>query len=107
MKLSTLVFACVAITTAAMPASSAPLGTGITYQGVLTDAGAPLTGTADLRFRLFDAASGGAELGLVSIDDLVVTDGPLSALRIQREHGVEVVHPVEALARAYGLGGEK
>jgi len=80
MKLTTLILACVAITIATTPTSSAPLGTGITYQGVLTDAGAPLTGTADLRFRLFDAATGGTELGLVSIDDLVVTDGRVTAV---------------------------
>jgi len=34
---------------------------------------------------------------------LHVTDCPLSALRIHHELGVEVVHPIEALARAYGL----
>ncbi len=34
---------------------------------------------------------------------LVVSDCPLSALRIQHESGVEVIHPMEALARAYGL----
>ena len=35
--------------------------------------------------------------------DLVVTDCALSALRIEKENGVEVIHPVEALARAYGI----
>ncbi len=39
--------------------------------------------------------------------DLVVTDCPLSALRIQKENGVEAIHPIEALARAYGLEEEK
>jgi glycerol-3-phosphate dehydrogenase subunit C len=34
---------------------------------------------------------------------LVVTDCPLSALRILKETEREVLHPVEALARAYGL----
>jgi glycerol-3-phosphate dehydrogenase subunit C len=33
----------------------------------------------------------------------VVTDCPLSALRIGKENGVTVKHPVEALADAYGL----
>ena len=37
--------------------------------------------------------------------DLVVTDCPLSALRIAKENDVEVIHPIEALARAYGLKG--
>ncbi len=35
--------------------------------------------------------------------DLVVSDCGLSALRIQKENGIEVIHPIEALARAYGL----
>jgi glycerol-3-phosphate dehydrogenase subunit C len=33
----------------------------------------------------------------------VVTDCPLSALRIAKENGVAVMHPVEALAEAYGI----
>ena len=33
----------------------------------------------------------------------VVTDCPLSALRIAKENGVPVLHPVEALAEAYGI----
>jgi glycerol-3-phosphate dehydrogenase subunit C len=35
--------------------------------------------------------------------DLVVTDCSLSALRLRKETGSEVIHPIEALARAYGL----
>lgn len=35
--------------------------------------------------------------------DLVVTDCPLSALRIKKENDVEALHPIQALARAYGL----
>ena len=34
---------------------------------------------------------------------LVVTDCPLSALRILKENDAEAIHPAEALARAYGL----
>jgi glycerol-3-phosphate dehydrogenase subunit C len=34
---------------------------------------------------------------------LVVTDCPLSALRIQKENELEAIHPAEALARAYGV----
>ncbi len=33
----------------------------------------------------------------------VVTDCPLSGQRIRHENKVDVVHPVTALARAYGL----
>ncbi len=35
--------------------------------------------------------------------DLIATDCGLSALRLARETGREVVHPIEALARAFGL----
>lgn len=34
---------------------------------------------------------------------LVVTDCPLSALRIKKENGVDPLHPMEALAAGYGL----
>jgi len=35
--------------------------------------------------------------------DMVVTDCPLSALRIKKENDVEALHPIQALAKAYGL----
>ncbi len=38
--------------------------------------------------------------------DTVVSDCSLAALRIVQENGVRVIHPVEALARAYGLVDE-
>jgi glycerol-3-phosphate dehydrogenase subunit C len=37
---------------------------------------------------------------------LVVTDCPLSALRILKENECTAIHPAEALARAYGLPAE-
>jgi hypothetical protein len=37
--------------------------TAFTYQGKLTDASASAVGTYDLQFRLFDAASGGTQIG--------------------------------------------
>ena len=47
---------------AAMPADAAT--TAFTYQGKLTDsAGVPLTGSFDLTFRLYDAETGGAQVG--------------------------------------------
>jgi hypothetical protein len=51
-------------------------GTAFTYQGVLQDGGAPATGLYDLEFRVFDAASGGAQVGLLTTaNDLPVTNG--------------------------------
>jgi glycerol-3-phosphate dehydrogenase subunit C len=35
--------------------------------------------------------------------DLVVTDCSLSALRIRKETGLSPMHPIQALAIAYGL----
>jgi glycerol-3-phosphate dehydrogenase subunit C len=35
--------------------------------------------------------------------DLVVTDCPLSALRIEQENRLRAIHPIEALARGFGL----
>jgi len=45
--------------------------TALTYQGRLTDAGAPADGLHDFRFRLFDAAEGGFQVGpTLCADDL-------------------------------------
>ncbi|MBN1135949.1 MAG: hypothetical protein JXM73_05160 [Anaerolineae bacterium] len=39
------------------------LGTGFTYQGQLKSGGTPYSGACDLRFGLWDALSGGAQIG--------------------------------------------
>ncbi|MGA9341000.1 MAG: hypothetical protein WBV61_01535 [Rhodanobacteraceae bacterium] len=49
---------------AALPAFGQMLqGTAFTYQGLLSQDGTPLNGNADLTFALFDAASGGNQVG--------------------------------------------
>lgn len=54
--------------------------TQFTYQGQLNDNGSPATGTYDLQFKLFDAASGGAQQGAtVNADDITVTNGVFKA----------------------------
>ncbi len=56
--------------------AAGPLGTTFTYQGILADAGSPVSGVVDLRFTLWDAASGGAQVGTaVAIEDTAVTGG--------------------------------
>jgi hypothetical protein len=47
----------------AVPAAAAPLGTGITYQGLLRSSGAPVTGSYDFDFRLFTDSTGGTLVG--------------------------------------------
>lgn len=57
-------------------AGADPLGTTFTYQGVLSDGGSPVSGDVDLRFSLWDAASGGGQVGSsIVIEDLAVSDG--------------------------------
>lgn len=48
---------------AAPVAAQSPVTSVITYQGELKTAGLPASGTADLRFTLFDAAIAGAQVG--------------------------------------------
>jgi hypothetical protein len=53
-----------------------PFGTAFTYQGRLTDAEAPANGSYDLEFKLFDAASGGSQVGsTVTLGSVGVTNG--------------------------------
>ena len=51
------------------------IGTAITYQGSLDDGGNPATGAYDFRFRLYDALSGGVQLGEVIVNGVVVENG--------------------------------
>lgn len=44
-------------------ARTSPLSTAFTYQGVLVLSGNPVNGTADFQFTLWDALSGGAQVG--------------------------------------------
>ncbi len=64
----------------AMPTiAQMPLGTDFTYQGQLRQDGVPADGTADLRFALFPAASGGAQVGpTVTSSNVTVVNGLFS-----------------------------
>jgi hypothetical protein len=54
----------------------APLGTGFTYQGKLTDGGTPANGLYDFELKLYDALSGGSPVGgTVTLGDVTVTAG--------------------------------
>lgn len=55
------------------------LTTAFTYQGRLTDGGSPANGVYDLRFILYDAETGGAQVGgIVAKEDVTVTNGLFS-----------------------------
>ena len=54
---------------------AAPLGTAFTYQGQLSDAGLPATGAYDLQFKLFDAATAGAQVGSTVLKGDVAVSG--------------------------------
>lgn len=56
-----------------------PLSTAFTYQGRMQDGGAPADGLHDFRFRLFDAASGGTQVGdTLCFDEVDVINGLFS-----------------------------
>jgi hypothetical protein len=56
------------------------MGTAFTYQGRLTESGAPANGTYDLQFKLFDGAPNTAQLvGTVSVAEVQVVNGLFTA----------------------------
>ncbi|MFZ4663380.1 MAG: hypothetical protein ACOYNY_40620 [Caldilineaceae bacterium] len=66
---------------AVAPAVVQAIGNAFTYQGRLTDSGAPANGVYDFVFALFDATSGGTQLGTqVSLSDVSVVNGNFTAV---------------------------
>src|ERR1043165_383677 len=54
--------------------------TSFTYQGRLTDGGGPATGAYDLQFKLFDALTGGVQVGATAtLEDVAVSAGSFTA----------------------------
>lgn len=69
-----LCFACATV------AVCQPLGTSITYQGELQTSGVPSVGPHDLRFRVYDALSGGVQVGpTVCLDNVLLAGGRFTA----------------------------
>lgn len=67
---------CLLLAASLSRAVAAPLGTAITYQGRLTDAGAPANGEYDLRCILYNADIGGSQTGSILTNENVwVTNG--------------------------------
>lgn len=60
---------------------AAPVGTSFTYQGTLAYGTGPANGAFDFRFILYNADSGGSQVGsTVLVDDLTVADGRVVTL---------------------------
>ena len=58
----------------------APLGTAFTYQGQLTEDGGPADGAYDFRFILYNAETGGSQVGsTLNVPDLAVNRGLFTA----------------------------
>jgi hypothetical protein len=59
---------------------SAVVGTGFTYQGELRDGSGPVNATCDLQFTLWDAASGGSQIGWGwLVEGVEIVDGVFTA----------------------------
>jgi len=62
-------------------AHAQPIGTSFTYQGELRSSGSPVTGPHDLQFRLYDAASGGTQVGsTLCSDNVAIIEGRFTAV---------------------------
>lgn len=86
---STYIFVCMVVIIAlsaalAMPGLAqseqpfplAPLGTGFTYQGYITDGDQPANSTYDFEFKLYDALNAGTQVGSVNtLENVTVTQG--------------------------------
>ncbi len=63
--------------TAGSSMASSPAGTGFTYQGQLTQGGAPVNGTCDFQFAVYDAAADGAQISTTETQNNVAVTGGL------------------------------
>jgi len=63
-------------------------GTAFTYQGRLNDGTNPANGTYDLRFALFDASSGGAQVGSAITNSALAISGGIYTVTLDYGAGV-------------------
>lgn len=89
-----LLAACAGLSLAVASLSAAPQPTSFTYQGVLEDAGAAVDGAVTITFRLFDAATGGSQLGPTLTPPVTADDGVFS---VPLDFGLEPYALNEAL----------
>ncbi|HEX3123622.1 MAG TPA: hypothetical protein VHQ21_10015, partial [Rhodanobacteraceae bacterium] len=63
----------------AVPVWAGPVGSGITYQGQLTDGGSPANGIFDLQFALYTSSADGTAVDTLDVPDLAVSGGLVNA----------------------------
>jgi hypothetical protein len=75
-RLLTRSAAALALGLSVLAGQAGALGTAFTYQGQLEQSGTPTNGTCDFQFSLFDALSGGNQVGAtLTVTPVSVTDG--------------------------------
>jgi len=86
--------------------TGAPLGTAFTYQGQLTAGGAPANGFYDLTFRLYDADSGGSQIGSTITNTAVGVSNGLFTVTLDFGGGVFTGQArwLEIAVRTNGVG---
>src|SRR5438045_9730216 len=69
-----------AVAEASTAVAQTPLDASFTYQGQLKQSGAPFSGSADLQFALYDALTGGNQLGTQSLAGVTIANGLFSVV---------------------------
>ncbi len=79
-KIASIIFSAGITMFAAVSAhAQTPISTSFTYQGELASGGVPATGIYDIRFRLYDAAAAGNQVGtMLCSDNINVANGRFS-----------------------------
>ena len=81
MRIRFVVGSLIALVAVAPSLGETPLSTAFTYHGQLKENGVPANGVYDVRFALYDVATGGAAISpTVCSEDLPVTDGLFTAV---------------------------
>lgn len=93
---------------AALTPAAAQTASTFTYQGSLQSAGSPYTGTADYRFSLWDAPTGGSQIGPTAQADKVAVNAGLFTAGIDfggAAHGPGRFLQIEVRTPAWDGGG--
>ena len=87
-KQKTVILAAMLTAALNVVAVAEPMGTAFTYQGQLKDGGVPVTDSADFEFSVWDATTGGVQVGsTLALDDQDVVNGLFS---VKLDFGAEI-----------------